>query len=187
MARLTHPGQKIRKDDARLDEPGILAVIKMFRTCLVEVREHPDDVGRILKVGVDLGVYVEGRRIFDVEVEMRKNWGAGAFPFPDVDVPVRKARRRYQRPTYFASVRFDGERLLIAPQAALRPGKMVVNRRGGDRPEPFYHYFVKDGAHFDVTLAEPAQCQACVAHLLAENGVDVQNTWSEFLVFGRKA
>jgi hypothetical protein len=91
----------------------------------IVVEDNPD------QYGVDLVMKKRGEIIGYAEVEVRVSWKGKVFPFPDLNVPSRKAKLlKNKAPTYFFSINNDHTAMFFCEGGVIldSPKKMSPNR-----------------------------------------------------------
>ena len=91
----------------------------------IVVEDNPD------QYGVDLVLKKKDEIIGYAEVEVRRSWNTKAFPFPDLNVPSRKAKLlKNKATTYFFSINNDHTAMFFCEGRVIldSPLKMSPNR-----------------------------------------------------------
>lgn len=124
---LLSTSRSFRKDQFDLrDEPAKKAARAILEPMGYEVQNNPK------RYEVDLLVFKDGEHLFNLEVEVKSHWGAGAFQYGDVQICERKQKyAMLDKPTYFMMFNRDLTQYLVIKDKDLlkSPLKEVPNKR----------------------------------------------------------
>ena len=142
------------EDGDKYDPLGVTMLVSLFALCGLDTIAYPDG-----KFGVDVGVYLNGDRIFDVDAEVRPNWTGLAFPFDPIHVVPRKMAKKFARPVFFATIDNSGTRAMLIDKRDVVKVPGMPNKRSQGEVEEFFGYYQADNRHFYFDIFDNSTCK----------------------------